>query len=360
MHLSEPRRRDQLGRAALGVLVIFQTLALLYFVIPLDAISSLQSYLPIPASTFGHSVQNPENGVTKASTQADDEDTPAAPPSSLHQGVRFIMTFGDSYSRTGFEFNKTGPGSEFNPSASNPFGNPEWPGNCTSKGKNWIGYMASEFNSTLTLAWTFGSGGSVIDPSIVPPRPSRSTFVKQVQEFNASIGHRPAHAPWTPENAVAGMWFGSNDMTHSWKYPNLTVVMPNLVDGLLAQAQVLHSIGIRNFLFFELTPLAWSPTYQKFPSRRRNMAAYFVGNFNILLQSRVEVFKEKNRDSRVNIVPITDVFMGALLDPHSRGAPNATCLDLLAGKDCLWADGTHPGISIHRSIGQKAAELAWG
>lgn len=171
----------------------------------------------------------------------------------LESSSHLIRRSGDSWSTTQFEPNITGPGSEFNPSAKNPIGNPEWPGRTTTHGRNWLGYMASEFNSSLTLVWNYAAGGSVINPAIVTPRlPTHSTLVKQVNWVNTTIGHRPDYAPWNSENTVAAVWFGLNDMTRSREFTNLTTVIPILVQGMFEQAQRLHTLGVRNFLFFEL------------------------------------------------------------------------------------------------------------
>ncbi|KAH6886914.1 hypothetical protein B0T10DRAFT_607746 [Thelonectria olida] len=398
MDLPQRNGTRRTGRVVIAVLV--SCLVLLYFFIPLDAISSLRSSPPIQSSAVDESDEFPEDANTEVATHVYEEDLPTVstpspiqdvqdevetlavptssaspapesaptvfeevkPPSSLPEDVRFIISFGDSWTTVRFQSNLTGPGSDLNPSPSNPMGNPAWPGDTTSKGRNWLGYMSSEFNSTLTLNWNFAQHGSIIDWGIVPSwRADKLSFSQQIQEFNKTIGHRPNYAPWTSENTVASVWFGLNDMTNSRKWANLTVVIPDLVDGMLTHAQTLYGMGFRNFLFFELGPVPWAPFYQNsIPFQRNKLASYYVSTFNILLQSRLKAFEEKNSDARVNMITVTDIIMGAILNPQSRGATNATCIDSEKGESCLWADKSHPGISIHRSMGYRAAEAAWG
>jgi hypothetical protein len=149
----------------------------------------------------------------------------------------------------------TGPNSDENPSTKNPLGNPAWPGQTSTGGSNWVGYLGAKYNSTLTLLWNYAGSGCVIDRTIIPPRlPEYLSFSEQVDSFNASIGHRPDYAPWTPENSAVGIWFGVNELGRTKYFPaqNLTQVIPCMIKSLGAQAQILHDIGLRNFAFFEV------------------------------------------------------------------------------------------------------------
>lgn len=112
--------------------------------------------------------------------------------------------------------------------------------------------MASEFNTSLTLVWNFAAGGSTVSHAIVAPKTNRTTLIKQVERFNATIGHKPEYAPWTAENTVACLWFGMNDMSRSRGWTNFTLVLPQVLEEIFVQAQVLHGLGLRHFLFFEL------------------------------------------------------------------------------------------------------------
>jgi hypothetical protein len=139
------------------------------------------------------------------------------------------------------------------PRAENPIGNPKFPGITSSGGKNWVMYMATDYNTTLTLAYIFARSGSVVDAEIIPPRTnSTHTFAHQIVHFNDTIGHRPHYAAWTSESIVATIWFGINDLAR--------FVNKGFQDGLLEAAnhrifeltKTLYNIGIRNFIFIEI------------------------------------------------------------------------------------------------------------
>lgn len=176
---------------------------------------------------------------------------------------------GDSYSRGGMKLNytytNTGPGMyEMDrvdrvkgklpgPSAKNPLGNPRMPGITSSGGMNWAGYMATEFNSTLTLLYNFARSGSTVDAEVIPPRiNNRFTFANQIVHFNDSIGHKPDYAPWTAENTVAAIWFGINDITLTYKKPGIGKKYINAVKRIFDLADILYGMGVRQFVFMEV------------------------------------------------------------------------------------------------------------
>ncbi|KAI5467239.1 hypothetical protein BGZ63DRAFT_418959 [Mariannaea sp. PMI_226] len=275
--------------------------------------------------------------------------------------VRYFVVFGDSWSRTGFQHNLTGPSSDANPSASNPIGNPKWPGETSTGGKNWIGYMISEFNSTLTLAWNFASGGCVIDRNLVRPRlETFGSFGQQIQAFNETIAQKPEYAPWTADNALAAIWFGINDLGRSYAFRNLTATVPRLVESLFDQAQTVYDLGLRQFMFLELAPFDLVPIFQlDVTNIDHTKARYFISTFNLHLRQQLDEFRDVNPDVRASLVLTSDIFWGAFMDPQAYGAPNTTCRNK-NGMDCLWWDGAHPAQSIHKLIGERAAKQAWG
>ena len=182
---------------------------------------------------------------------------------------------GDSYTRGGMKLNytytHTGPGMyEMDrvdrvkgklpgPSAKNPLGNPKMPGKTSSGGMNWAGYMATEFNSTLTLLYNFARSGSTVDAEIIPPRiDKRFSFANQVVHFNDTIGHKPDYAVWTAENTVATIWLGINDITLSYKQRGIETKYNNAVWRIFDLSDMLYEMGIRQFVFIE-APRTYRP-----------------------------------------------------------------------------------------------------
>ncbi|EAW11688.1 fungal cellulose binding domain protein [Aspergillus clavatus NRRL 1] len=145
---------------------------------------------------------------SSTATAAPVSTTSAAPsPSPSATGLRYFITFGDSYSQTGFDVSGT------KPSESNPLGNPTLPGWTSSGGLNWIGALISKYNTSTVLSYNFAYGGATTNASIVKPyAPTVRSFIDQVAEFSSSIATKPSYAPWTAENSLVGVWMGVNDV----------------------------------------------------------------------------------------------------------------------------------------------------
>lgn len=149
---------------------------------------------------------------------------------------------GDSYSQTGFDINGA------QPSASNPLGNPSLPGWTASGGLDWVGFMVTEFNSSLTLSYNFASGGATVDSNLIAPyAPTVKSLIEQVQQFSDSIADKPSIAPWTAENAVFGIWMGVNDVGNSFWLDNVTDLLDAVLDKYIDQIEILYQAGARQF-----------------------------------------------------------------------------------------------------------------
>lgn len=154
------------------------------------------------------------------------------------------MTSGDSYSQTGFDI--TGD----KPSAANPLGNPPLPGWTASGGLDWVGFMVTEFNASLVYSYNFAFGGATVDGDIVPPYDPATvlSLIDQVQLFSDNLAAKPDYAPWTPDNTVAGVWMGVNDIGNSWWEANTTDINTAVVGVYFEQLQILYDAGIRQFV----------------------------------------------------------------------------------------------------------------
>ncbi|KAF4949264.1 hypothetical protein FGADI_9035 [Fusarium gaditjirri] len=323
--------------------------------------------------------------------------TPVATPHPAPEpSEHFIVAFGDSYSRSGFAMNytytRTGPGMHdmhrtqrpnnklFNaPSAENPIGNPALPGKTSSGGPNWAMYMATEFNTTLTLAYIFARSAAVVDAEVIPTRSkSTFTFAQQIVHFKDTIGHRPYYAPWTAKSMVAVVWFGFNDLSRVFHKQDQDRLLEEANRRIFELSQILYDTGVRNFIFIEvprkktlLSPVL-SDKYaakQVFPSPQAKkshdtnheyeMFSYAVNLWNSFLRKNTALFQKTHADAKVSYVEVWDIFYRAFLQPQSLGIQNSTCVDP-RGKDCLWTNTAHPGQKIHQLIGARVAEAAWG
>jgi len=156
--------------------------------------------------------------------------------------LKFLITFGDSYSQTGFDVKST------KPSTSNPLGNPPLPGWTASGGLNWVGFLASKYNTSTLLAYNFAYGGATTNATIVPPFQSTVlSFVDQVAQFSSSIAKKPSYAPWG-DNALFGVWIGVNDVGNSWWKADYDQIVEQIMASYFGQLQILYDAGARNFM----------------------------------------------------------------------------------------------------------------
>lgn len=154
---------------------------------------------------------------------------------------------GDSYSQTGFDINGE------KPSAANPLGNPPLPGWTASGGLDWVGFMVTEFNTSLTLSYNFAYGGATVDADLVAPYADTVlSMIDQVQQFSDSIASKPDYAPWTAEKTVAGVWMGVNDVGNSYYSENSSETYVAVVTEYFEQLQILYDAGIRQFVLLSV------------------------------------------------------------------------------------------------------------
>lgn len=153
-----------------------------------------------------------------------------------------LSSSGDSYTQTGFNIDGE------KPSSSNPIGNPPLPGWTSTGGFNWVGFLATEYNTDELLTYNFAYGGATTDSDLIPPyAPEVLSFVDQVGQFSASLGTNPDYAPWTAENTLFGVWIGVNDVGNTFWLPDREDILTAVLDRYFEQVQVLYDAGARRF-----------------------------------------------------------------------------------------------------------------
>ncbi|KAL2174104.1 carbohydrate esterase family 16 protein [Thermothelomyces heterothallicus CBS 202.75] len=277
----------------------------------------------------------------------------ARPIRACDVSTKYLITFGDSYSQTGFDVTGT------KPSASNPLGNPPLPGWTASGGLNWVGFLVSEFNTSTTLSYNFAYGGATTNATIVPPyQPTVLSFIDQVAQFSGSIASKPDYAPWNADNALFSVWIGVNDVGNVWWDPNYDSLLEEIMASYFGQLQILYDAGARNFVLLSVPPIQRTPAVLLNNSPENQKAeALAVDKYNEALAANLEAFTDKNSGITARIVDTGVPFNTALDNPTDYGAPDATCYNS-DGKSCLWFNDYHPGIEINRLVAQAVAD-AW-
>lgn len=78
-----------------------------------------------------------------------------------------------------------------------------------SGGDNWIGYLTTNFNTSLILTYSLAIAGATIDNSIATW--GFGDMTSQVAAFQTKYASRPTSAPWTADNTIASFWVGINE-----------------------------------------------------------------------------------------------------------------------------------------------------
>ncbi|KAK4101188.1 carbohydrate esterase family 16 protein [Parathielavia hyrcaniae] len=301
-------------------------------------------------STSSSTSTSTSTRTTSTSTRTTSTTSSASSTSTVDPCMlKYLISFGDSYSQTGFDINGN------KPSSGSPLGNPPLPGWTASGGLNWVGFLASQYNTSTLLAYNFAYGGATTDASIVTPyEPTVRSFIDQVTQFSGSIASKPSYAPWG-DNALFGVWMGVNDVGNSWWKSDYDQIVASIMDSYFGQLQIMYNAGARNFMLLTVPPIHRTPAMLAQGNSQAISTA--IAKYNTALSNRLETFKMANSGISSRIVDTGVAFNTALDNPTAYGAPDATCFNE-DGTSCLWFNDYHPGIEINKLVAKAVAD-AW-
>ncbi|GKT49736.1 acetylesterase [Colletotrichum spaethianum] len=276
--------------------------------------------------------------------------SPYYPPSANTEQKNNMSPSGDSYSQTGFDINSTKPNSQ------NPLGNPDLPGWTSSGGLNWIGYLLTQFNASLTYSYNLAYGGATTDASLIAPyAPTVLSFIDQVTEFSQSLASKPTWAPWTADNTLVGVWMGVNDVGNAAWASNREALLVQVLGKYFDQLQILYNAGVRKFVLLTVPPTQKTPLMIANGADSSGQLTAAIKQYNELVSSNLAAFKAKNAGITSWIVDTTPAFDKAINNPTAYGAPDATCYNA-DGVSCLWFNDYHPGVQIQKLVAQAVAQ----
>ncbi|KAK7223079.1 hypothetical protein V2G26_011082 [Clonostachys chloroleuca] len=256
--------------------------------------------------------------------------------------ARYMFIFGDSYSTTGFNISSTKPSQE------NPFGNPTPPGATSSGGYNWLGWLVSDYNkkNTNTLVYNFAYPSATVDRSVIPPSSDNAlTLTDQIGTFTKNLAKMPDYAPWEPNNTLAGIWIGINDVDISYQRQNASEYIKESVDVCFEQLEVLYDTGIRSLFILQVPPLDKTPKIlakSEKPTKK-------ISEYNKRISEKLKAFNSAHEDARTALIDTSAPFNSAINNPKKYNATDATCQNT-DGKSCLWYNDFHPGVAIHKLV----------
>lgn len=285
---------------------------------------------------------------------------------------------GDSYSTTGFNAS-TGP----QPNASNPLGNPPYPGYTSSNGPNWVDYLTVQDNSSLILTYNLAYGGATVDSNLAQPYlPTVLSFEQQVQEEFLPLYTGPdASAVWNPSASLFAFWFGINDVgnTYSQVTPDEYQSTYNAIfQQYDLQLQALQAAGAKSFLFLNVPPVQRSPLTQTQGLNASEAEFQAITIFNEGLIEIAEGVLERDITSKVFLFDAYDLFSAILDDPqafpgtanlkntstycpaYENGTTSMTSFNSQCSapvNEYFWLNTLHPTYPVHEVLANQLAQM---
>lgn len=183
----------------------------------------------------------------------------------------------------------------------------------TGGGTNWVGYLATEYNSSLVLSYNLAIGGATIDNNLV--NGEVEDMVTQVATFQSIYSSKPEIAPWTSSDAVFGFWIGINEWAaillficvlrkadisssvgRAFSVNESRVLVPKLMDKYGSLIEQIYADGGRRFLFLNVPPTSHSPFILDQGMGVSQKHAAWVTAYNDELRSMVERFRSAHDD----------------------------------------------------------------
>ncbi|KAK1760285.1 hypothetical protein QBC47DRAFT_427356 [Echria macrotheca] len=288
-------------------------------------------------------------GSSDSSPEIQHEHEPRSTTAVSPSGIKYLITFGDSYSQTGFNITSA------KPSPANPLGNPPFPGWTASGGENWIGFLTASYNASVIYTYNFAYGGATTNASLVTPwKPEVLSFVDQVALFEGNVGGMVMKKGWRAEDVLVGVWMGVNDVGNGWWKEDWETVLGEVMDSYFGELGRVWGTGARNFVLLGVPPINKTPSVLTQPVSSQTAEAAAIAKYNDALAARLAAFITAHPGVTATLVDTSVPFNKALDNPTKYGAPNATCYNG-DGVSCLWFNDYHPGVAINRLVAEEVA-----
>ncbi|CAG7562363.1 unnamed protein product [Fusarium equiseti] len=260
-------------------------------------------------------------------------------------GAKNLLVFGDSYSTVGFW-----PGSEL-PSASNPIGNPQLPGQTTAGGINWVGHVTSTLNTSQILTYDFAYSGATIDKKIVNSW-AQYSMSDQVALYKQYVAPKISDA-----DTLVAFWIGINDVGESfWSKTNAPVT--KCVDRYFELLKELVDEGYNKFVLLSIP--AYADQFPKMIGQPEIDLARLrsdITSYNKGVKSRAAAFTSSHPGVKLEIFDTKPSFDKVIGNYAAYGAKDATCF---GSSNCLWADDYHASGAIHKLLAQNLVKAVNG
>lgn len=273
------------------------------------ALALIVTFLYYPLSPVLSALDNAAAFASKAAIASSQPKSPHWPgwPSIKH-----MVVFGDSITSTRFNFRGE------QPSKINPLGNPDFPGNTSAIGPNWVSFLTATHNTSFLKTVNLAAGGATVDGDIV------SGMYPIVKSFKDQIGKwwlpnyvpPPSEFDWRAHDTLFVPFLGTNDVgrafLNSWNS-----VLEIDVHQYASLLEVLYQSGARNFLVLKVLPLERAPFIERLNAESIRQLGELVEIFNNNLDRVVSEFRKTYLDATVFLFDTHTLFSQLMDDPCS-------------------------------------------
>lgn len=226
-----------------------------------------------------------------------------------------MIVFGDSYTTTGFKANRE------QPSEVNPLGNPDYPGDTSSNGPNWINFLTTTYNQTFLKTVNFAYGGATVDGDLI------RQFVPMIHSFKTQVyeDYLPNYSPppstfdWEPENTLFASFFGINDVNNAWQDSTASWVLAQDIAEYADLIDVVYQSGARNFLFMKVPPFDRSPLVVGHGDEAVREESSLIRAFNANITRMAANLSSTYDDVTTFVFDTHSIYSQVLDDPCSYG-----------------------------------------
>lgn len=285
--------------------------------------------------------------------------------------IENYFAFGDSW--TDGKFWPSG----VQPSKENPIGNPEFPGETSCNGINYIGYLTAKYNQSFIKTYNLALGGATVDSSIVVPFYyfEWNDFSHRIQVFAEHYITDGAGKGWRPNNTLFSMFYGINDLIGFHKSVHTLDELFGIYERNILE---LYDLSARNFLVMNVPPMDESPHWKI--SMHNDSAS--IEDFNAQIQAMVRRLRKTRSDINLFEYDVHGLVTRVISDPtrvsHTSGYKNTTgyCDEYekfqneavptteqikkcsgLKPDEYLWLNEFHVTEPIHEAIAAEIAEM---
>lgn len=290
-------------------------------------------------SRLGNQPSSSSPSSSSSSSQASSCAATSAWPGFSSTQLRYIFSFGDSFTTTWFNWRDNPP------SPATPLGNPPYPGFTSASGANWIDLLTIKYNQTFLQTYNFAIGGAAVDQDIQlgpllfgldPFEPDQRSLKDQVQrDFITGYAYKnaPAAPEWNGGNALFAIWIGINDVVGSYvRGPDGPEGTKALNDRIFRTythlVETLYDQGARNFMFLNVPAIERSPVIVQRGLRDAAWLSADLDDFNGRVAKMAGDVKAKHQGLNAWVYDTRTDF-GKVLDnpqafPQTSGLKNLT------------------------------------